>query len=840
LEENVDFLGGIVRVTALFMAAILIPFGSIVAAGLILVYGGIFLHRVHRKVDPLLQRVEAFCIPYLHMFWGFLCAIWSVSGRQAVRLNRALRPLPWVRWPLYGAALSCSLVLAVGAYFLWYIHLDQSDSPNAELILNWEPPQIAYLYDRNNLVAMRAANQYRDVVAFPAIPLRIQQALLAAEDSSFYSHSGWDASATLRAAVKGVGAKVFGLSFREQGASTITQQTVRKIDPALADWDAREEQSQLLVDNLATRVASRLIGPVATNRVSRKLREIKYAVRVEKQLTAYFRAHPPATDSWLARVSGWNARRHAKQLLLTRYTNLPFLGHGVYGMAYGAEFYFGKKLEDLDAAEAAFLVSLFPNPSSYGRLVDNPADVAGKKVRRDEVLRRMAENGFLSQEELAQEKAKPVQLNVKFLKAKTEAPAVINAVVDEMRQAGFSQDQLNRGDVQIKLSFDLNVQRAVNTAVWRNLQGEPEKKYDGFKQKYPDAPEPQVAVVVLANRDAAVLAQYGVIAENLRNNYTGYNRATRSLRQPGSTFKGIDTVAAVMNGVQPDDLVLDAPVCISKGWGRGVHCIGNYDGKFHGQEPLREAIARSHNTAFLRLMKDTVGSTEQARRRADTLKIKSPGAAEVIHWARVLGIRSHLEPYITTVLGASGVTPLEMANAYRGIASGVSAEPYVITQISDRRQQVAYAHQDTTRPLGIPPEKLELVHELLRGTVRLPSGTSHRSLESSNFPIQVMAKTGTSNDHRDAMFAASTYGLEGITIFVWVGYDNFSQTLPHQGLPMFERASGGRVALPIARDIFLSCYGEGKPLGEPPQMPEVIEQRIDAYLEKAYPKQANK
>jgi penicillin-binding protein 1A len=116
-----------------------------------------------------------------------------------------------------------------------------------------------------------------------------------------------------------------------------------------------------------------------------------------------------------------------------------------------------------------------------------------------------------------------------------------------------------------------------------------------------------------------------------------------------------------------------------------------------------------------------------------------------------------LQPFSTTALGASEVHLLELANAYRTIASGILAQPYVIRRIVRDSGQVAVVNEHGGSQVSIDDSALSFIQEGLRGVVRLPTGTAH-ALASQDFPVAVMGKTGTTNDFRDALFVGSTYG----------------------------------------------------------------------------------
>jgi len=190
----------------------------------------------------------------------------------------------------------------------------------------------------------------------------------------------------------------------------------------------------------------------------------------------------------------------------------------------------------------------------------------------------------------------------------------------------------------------------------------------------------------------------------------------------------------------------------------------------------------------------------------------------VIGTSRELGIRTPLQPYLTTALGASEVRLLELAGAYRAMASGILAEPHIIARVIDASGGALY--EAPRAQLDISSTHLSLIQEGLRGVVRLPEGTAH-SLDSRDFPIPVMGKTGTTSDFRDALFVGSTYGRQGITVAVRIGFDD-NRTLG-------EMETGGRTALPIFREIMLHVY-ERQLVGPVPQFPRELEDRLDEYL----------
>ena len=163
----------------------------------------------------------------------------------------------------------------------------------------------------------------------------------------------------------------------------------------------------------------------------------------------------------------------------------------------------------------------------------------------------------------------------------------------------------------------------------------------------------------------------------------------------------------------------------------------------------------------------------------------------------VSACRRRCSAIATTALGASEVNLLELATAYRTIASGVLAQPYVIRQIvRDSGDVVPHDEPLESSCRRVDDGALALIQEGLRGVVRIPTGTAH-ALDSRAFPIAVMGKTGTTNEFRDALFVGSTYGADGITVAVRIGFDDNRSLGPKE--------TGARVALPVFQELMLRC-----------------------------------
>jgi penicillin-binding protein 1A len=380
-----------------------------------------------------------------------------------------------------------------------------------------------------------------------------------------------------------------------------------------------------------------------------------------------------------------------------------------------------------------------------------------------------------------------------------QAPAVVEHVLQEFKalRPDLSVDDLLQGRIQLHATADSRVQLIVDEALEHGLER--------YEARHPNALGIiQGSVVVLANRDGSILAESG--GRRLFNGrsatYSDYNRVTRSLRQPGSTMKPFVYLAAFRSGgFTLETLVPDEPISVPDGEARPPKWISNYDGTFKGLIPLRQALAESRNAVAIWIAQQI-------------------GIDSVLQTALSLGVRTPLARYATTALGASEMSLLELANAYRTIASGIVAEPYVIRAVVEDSGEVVAVRRRGPSPTLIDGAALSLIQEGLRGVVRLPTGTAH-ALVSRGFPIAVMGKTGTTNEFRDAIFVGSTFGPAGITVAVRIGFDD--------NRSLGSRETGGRLALPVFQELMLAVYN-AKILGAAPAFPARMEERITASL----------
>jgi penicillin-binding protein 1A len=685
-----------------------------------------------------------------------------------------------VRIALAGAS---ALVLTTSSALAYRIYFDRRELPNLEAFIRFEPPTTGVIYELSGGSLIEVAHEYRRVVSYEQVPEVLRQAVLAAEDKNFFAHNGVEYGALPRIVWKSVRDSIAawrhgGESARvrlPQGGSTLTQQLVRGY--FLQQLASGENGQTLAHTSVVARVLATAIGVPATNKLARKLEEVRLSLWLEGELGRRF-----------------GSKERAKREIFARYASFIYLGNGRYGFAAASDYYLDKPLASYgpaDAANAALLAGIGKSPREYA---PEPGNLSALR-RRNRILALMARNGYVALPLAEACQKEPLRV-VARSPIKTHAPAAVETVFDELKRFGgpsFGVEDLFMGRIAVYSTVDARIQALVNAALEQGLEAY-EKRHPHSKGLI------QGSVVVLRNADGGILAEAGGRQRYKERStlYGDFNRATQALRQPGSAMKPLVYLAALQHGLALDTLVPDMPIAVPLGGNRGLKWISNYDDRFKGMIPLREALAQSRNSVAIWI----------------ALQVGMPS---VLKLAREMGIHTPLQPYVTTALGASEVNLLELAGVYRTMATGIVAEPHVIARIDGPSGELLYSAPPPAASAST--DALRSIQEGLRGVVRLPGGTAH-ALDTPGFP-PVMGKTGTSSDFRDALFVGSTYGAQGITVAVRVGFDD--------NRALGDRETGGRAALPVFRQIMLGVY-EKQWLGPAPRFPQEIEASIDGYL----------
>jgi penicillin-binding protein 1B len=448
--------------------------------------------------------------------------------------------------------------------------------------------------------------------------------------------------------------------------------------------------------------------------------------------------------------------RYTKQELLQAYLDHIYLGQdgalAIRGVGRAARFYFGKDAERLSVAEAALLAGLIRGPSLYAPFRNPEA----ARERRDLVISVMLEEGAITEAEARRAKRSPLGLR-RRAEPRRGARYFLDYVESEL--PGRERD----GGHTVLTTLDPGYQRAAEEAVEDGL-ARLERDYPRLTRH--GAPV-QAALVALDPGTGEILAMVGGRDYGMSQ----FNRAVYARRQPGSAFKPVVALAALSGrDVTLASEIPDEPLEVETPQGpwRPV----NYDGQFRGDVTLREALERSLNVPFARLGVEI-------------------GPRRIVETARKLGIEGPLAAVPSLALGASEVTPLEMARAFGVLAAyGARTDPHGTLAVLDRAGRVVRSGE-AGRTTAFDPAVSYLVTSALEGAVERGTG---RGVRGWGFDGAVAAKSGTTSDFRDAWFIGYTPSL---AIAVWVGFDD-GRSL---GL------TGSRAALPIFAQFLTESVG---------------------------------
>jgi penicillin-binding protein 1A len=437
-------------------------------------------------------------------------------------------------------------------------------------------------------------------------------------------------------------------------------------------------------------------------------------------------------------------RAYTKDQILERYLNAVYFGDGAYGIGAAAEYYFGKSVEALTPAEGALLAGLIRDPGA-----GNPRGDLTIALRRQQgVLRTMRHHQWLTSTQYAHALQEKIVLRP-HQRSAWQAPYVVEWVREYLVRR-YGRATVYRGGMTVYTTIDSKMQRAAERALAHAVAA-------GHGQRVGNG-----ALVAIEPKTGNIRALVG----GVNFWHSPYDRAIQAHRQPGSAFKVFVYQAAFDAGHTLYDYAMDAPITVAT-WSPK-----NYRQAYHGAVTLKQALAYSLNSVAVRL----------------TLEV---GTHAVIAAARQAGIISTLTPNLSLALGASEVTPVEMARAFATYANGGrSIDPSLISEIDYRGQQLW-----RTTPLAhqmVKPATAFFITEGLQYVIS--NGTGQRA----SIGRPAAGKTGTSNDFRDAWFVGYTPDL---STAVWLGNDDRS--------PMLGVAGGSYPAQAWAE--FMRAALQGKP-----------------------------
>ncbi|CAN7436244.1 penicillin-binding protein 1A [Mesorhizobium amorphae] len=421
-------------------------------------------------------------------------------------------------------------------------------------------------------------------------------------------------------------------------------------------------------------------------------------------------------------LSLWLEANLSKKEILQLYLDRAYMGGGTFGIEAAADFYFGKSVKDLNLAEAAMLAGLFKAPTKYAPHINLPA----ARARANVVLSNLVDSGFMTEGQVLQARLHPAEI---VDRGEQKSPDYfLDWAFDEVKKIAAKSGQHS---LVAHTTFDANIQKAAEESVEFHLRQ--------FGKEY-NVTEGAVVVIETNGAVRAIVGgrDYGA---------SQFNRATKALRQTGSSFKPYVYATAMEHGFTPDSVVSGGAISWG-GW--SPH---NYNGGSAGNVTLITAIAKSINTVPVRLAKDYLG------------------IGPIKAMAEAMGVESPLEGHKTMVLGTSGMTVMDQATGYSVFAqNGFVGSRHGITQLVTRTGEVVYDWaKDAPPPHRVLSEQaLKYMNTMLAAVPVI--GTARRALLPN---IVVAGKTGTTQSYRDAWFVGFTGNY---TAAVWLGNDDFTPT----------------------------------------------------------------
>ena len=467
---------------------------------------------------------------------------------------------------------------------------------------------------------------------------------------------------------------------------------------------------------------------------------------------------------------------YSKDQIIEAYMNQIVYAHGWYGLQTASRNYFGKNAIDMNPAEAALLAAIANYPERYSPLNNPDAGLS----RRNLVLDLMAREGYLTEEEAEGWKAEPVPLE-RARNVTVHAPYFVEWV-RRILQDRFG-GKLYTDGLKIYTTLDLRMQAAAQAAMeagWDRIEERPGFGHPTYREiadqtdeaDLPSIPYVQGMFVAADPATGHVVAMLG----GRDFVHSKFNRATDARRQAGSAFKPFVYTAALESGIPASAIFVDSPVVEEQVDGT-IWKPSNYEEEFLGPITIRHALRKSINMVAIKLGKEV-------------------GLETVAEMARRLGIRTEVEPFPSTAIGAAEVIPIQMLEAYAAFATlGTRVRPFPILKVESTEGKLLWEPApERTRVLR--PLVARLAVSLLEDVVTQGTGqTGVRITAGLPRDVPAAGKTGTTNEGRNVWFLGFTPNLAAA---VWFGMD-----LPE---PIAPRATGGGLAAPVWGDFMKRVY----------------------------------
>jgi penicillin-binding protein 1A len=525
----------------------------------------------------------------------------------------------------------------------------------------------SFLYAQNkSLLGVVPSATNREPLPLSNMSPWLQQATVAIEDARFWEHGALDYQGIFRAFYDDL-----AHGHIVQGGSTLTQQLVRNL------YIGNQQRT-----------------------FSRKFRE---ACLSEK----FFETH-------------------SRKQILAAYLNEVFYGRHAYGAEAAAQTYFSEDADKLTLPQAALLAGLPQAPTTY----DPASNPHGAKARRNEVLKAMFKNGYITRGQLEVARHKPLELKLGHLYSRMNQPNFFGWATQQLGNR-FGQRQVERGGLTVRTTLSPRLQALGLHAVSSVLR---------------TSTDPAAALVAIDPRTGAVRAMVDYLPNGRQ---LQFNLATQAHRSTGSAFKPITLATALEEGVSlystfqgPPEIYITDPQCATNGGPWDVHNSGDESA---GTTNLLGATAGSINTIFAQLI----------------AKVRVSRVVQVAHQLGITSRGSYFKPVCAITLGSVGFTPLELTDVYATLASGgIHHAPTAFERVTGPNGKVLDKLTTAGKRVLSPYLDEELTYAL-EGVVTGGTGTA------AAIGRPVAGKTGTAENYQDAWFCGYTPQL---ATCVWVGY----------------------------------------------------------------------
>ena len=493
----------------------------------------------------------------------------------------------------------------------------------------------------------------------------------------------------------------------------------------------KDIKAMALVEGAST-ITQQLVKTMVLTRdkkIIRKIKEILLSLRLESLLS--------------------------KEEILERYLNQVYFGHGYYGIKTASLGYFHKELDQLNLKEISILVGLPRAPSFY----DPTKNLKYSLIRANQVIKRLQTLGWINNTEYENSiNSIPIVFNDTLSKNRT--PYVIDSAIRELKN---DVEDLKTGGYKISLTIDYEAQKIARDAL--------KYGYDKIKARDPfkDTNKTMTgtlngAIVVLENNSGAILSMVG----GINHKKSSFNRATQSLRQPGSSIKPFLYQVALNLGYSTASTLTDISRSYKYKSEENEDKLWqprNYEKNFKGLVSFRYALVHSRNLATINLVTDI--------------------GIDILHKELSRYQFKDIPFDLSITLGSFGISPFDLSEKYTIFSNnGIMLKPYIISSITNRyNQKIVFEKEEI---YITSPSQTYLMTSILKDVVQRGTGRNAKVKD-----IEIVGKTGTTNNNIDAWFCGYSPSLQTV---VWYGNDD--------NKPMYRRETGGRTAAPAFRYFY--------------------------------------